>query len=461
MQSASSHLTESSQTIDSEIISYKYFNSFHLFLFSRNSSNQPQFLLYKSSKTEAFSHFHGHFTKHDPTIYFAVAREFVTHTRGLFHKKNLKYFLPENNEAMIDEELFLQENHKGPVRPQKLYSETVDDICRLLAETPYIFQDDKESVYYFVELPLLNLELLNEVAKNKEIDVELRYFSYEDISNKQNKGISSELQQCLENQKLLKYMEKYIISSEPVEIKEHYAVLSCDPKNPNALIHALNYPVLKKHGEHWRFYKAFEFDFPTDEELKKLKGIVIPGSGHSAYQTDVPWYDELFKCLNKIVNEHKHINLLCICFGAQIISQALGGKVMKMSRPFNRGGDLITTQSSFFELDYVKSVGFNGNFPFVIGKAHGDHIVELPTGAVLHGSSDVTNVELFTIGDKVLAFQGHPEFNEAFVTGAHYRSKKLEWEDYETEAEKHMEEMFKNSITQKELLNVCFNFLKK
>ena len=133
----------------------------------------------------------------------------------------------------------------------------------------------------------------------------------------------------------------------------------------------------------------------------------------------------------------------------------------KMDRPFNRGGDPLTVQAEFYELEYVKGLGLDANRPLVIGKAHGDHIVELPKGAVLYGSSNVANVELFTIGENVLAMQGHPEFNEAWVAGAHYRSSKQELEDYEGYAEKYVSEVFKSPITQEELLKVCYNFLKK
>jgi hypothetical protein len=35
--------------------------------------------------------------------------------------------------------------------------------------------------------------------------------------------------------------------------------------------------------ERWGYYKAYDLEFPSDEELKHMKGLIIPGSKHSAY----------------------------------------------------------------------------------------------------------------------------------------------------------------------------------
>ena len=445
-----------------DLFSYKYFNAFDLFLFSRTQSNKPQFLLHKPTPSSPYSHFFGKFTKHDPTLFFAVAREFVSYTKGLLHSQNFKYFLAEGAAPINDEEFFLEEDVKGPSRPQMLFSKGVDDICKLLSESPYLYQDSRLTANYFIEIPLLKPEEINQIAQQKGIDfLNVKYFTLEEILDTENTEISDDLRVCLGNSGLLDYINKYIVRAEPFEFEAEYALLSCDPVCITALIPALLYPGLKKHGEKWRFYRAYESDFPTDEELKKIKGIVIPGSGNSAYWDNVEWYAELFKLLDKIVNENKQINLLGICFGAQILAQALGGKVTKMDRAFNRGGDHVVLQPSFYELQYIKELELDPQRPIVIGKAHGDHVVELPTGAILHGSSNVANTELYTIGENVLAMQGHPEFNEAWIAGAHYRSLKQDMDDYETFADEYVKEKFGMAITQEELLKICYKFLKK
>lgn len=49
--------------------------------------------------------------------------------------------------------------------------------------------------------------------------------------------------------------------------------------------------------------------------------------------------------------------------------------------------------------------------PFYINEVHGDHVVELPEKAILHGSSDRTRVEIWSMEDRVLAMQAHPELS--------------------------------------------------
>src|SRR5688500_14170812 len=90
--------TEPHNLIDlKELTSYQYYSDFHLLLYSRTTANIPLFFLHKSPESASFfTHFSGNYTKHDPNIFFAVAREFVNHTGGLLHTENLKYMLAEN-----------------------------------------------------------------------------------------------------------------------------------------------------------------------------------------------------------------------------------------------------------------------------------------------------------------------------------------------------------------------------
>lgn len=44
-------------------------------------------------------------------------------------------------------------------------------------------------------------------------------------------------------------------------------------------------------------------------------------------------------------------------------------------------------------------------------EAHGDHVLRLPEGAVLHGGSQRTPVEVWTLKDRIFAMQCHPELN--------------------------------------------------
>jgi len=444
----------------SELSAFEHLNHFNLFLYSRNTTGVPIFLLYQGNGSSKFLHCSGSVTKHDPNIFFSVIREFITQNRGLLQAENLQHLLADSTSPFVVDSILLEENLRGPVRPQRGLTHAMDDVCRILAECPHIFQDKSGTVSYFVEIPILSPEAINEVAEAKELGFKMKYFTFDEILGVENEEICSKLRGCFRNNKLLSYTKKFIVEGEQIEIRERYAVMSCEPRYDNFMMHALHYSVYKKHGEQWTLYKAFKGEFPTDEELKTFKGMLIPGSSCSAY-ADHPWYKELFERISKIVNEHQQINLLLVCFGAQVTAQALGGKVEKMNRPFIRGQDELVIKSEFYEHEYIRMAGIDTKKPLFIAQSHGDHIVELPPRAVHHGSSVKTNVEIYTIGSHVLAFQGHPEYNEAWTAGSHYRAGKLEIEDYDTYAEEYMKNTFASPVSREDLLKLCFTFLKK
>jgi GMP synthase-like glutamine amidotransferase len=69
-------------------------------------------------------------------------------------------------------------------------------------------------------------------------------------------------------------------------------------------------------NERWTFYKAYDFEFPSAEELRRLKGIVLPGSKHGVYETDInPWIEPLKNLVSTIYHEYPHIKMAGICFG--------------------------------------------------------------------------------------------------------------------------------------------------
>lgn len=444
-----------------ELQAFKYFQKFNLFLFSRDNKGNPSFLLFKTPESSSFSHFHGDFTKHDPAIFYAIAREFITHTAGLLCSQNFQYFRAINPLPLNTEKLVLEKSQGVPVRPQKGFIPAINDICKLLTETPYIFQDQTGTVTYFIEIPALNLDTVHNIAQDRDIPVQFQYYTLRDIVHAEEELIHPALRACLKNEKLSSYLNVYILEGKEVEITERYAMICCEPKATTYMIHSLHYSMFKKHGEHWRFFKAFEGEFPTDEELKNLKGIIIPGSGNAAYDTTVPWYKELFECIRKINKVYTHINLLGICFGAQASAQALGGRVEKMKRSFIRGGEVLRTNPAFYELEYVRELGLDLEKALVIAEAHGDHIVELPEGAINQASSINTNVEVYTIGTNLLAFQGHPDYNEPWTAGANFRVNQLSVVDYDKYAEEFIKEKFPEQLTHRVIVEICYKFLKK
>ena len=86
------------------------------------------------------------------------------------------------------------------------------------------------------------------------------------------------------------------------------------------------------------------------------------------------------------------------------------------------GKEIIRLQDSFFELPYVKHAlkdlredQIARLNPMVINCCHGDHVAKRPDQAVLYGSSDRTENEIWTIEDRVLSMQPHPELSTHII----------------------------------------------
>ena len=157
----------------------------------------------------------------------------------------------------------------------------------------------------------------------------------------------------------------------------------------------------KIHSWNVDVYNIYENIFP--EKLDNFDGFIITGSAYGVYENH-SWIKELFEVIKKIV--HLKIPLLGICFGHQAIAQALGGYVVKSSKGWGIGIKKITIKNYNTLLGDYKKL----NLIFF----HQDQVVKLPQNAKLIAGNSFCNISSFSIFDKVLAIQAHPEFNIDF-----------------------------------------------
>lgn len=110
---------------------------------------------------------------------------------------------------------------------------------------------------------------------------------------------------------------------------------------------------MKNGEEKWIFHKAYHHDLPSDEHLKTLRTVIIPGSGHAVYNANVSWIPEVKDFIRRVITEYPHIKIIGGCFGEQITAAAMGGKVEKMpynpERPKCLGREHIQFTDEFFE----------------------------------------------------------------------------------------------------------------
>lgn len=131
---------------------------------------------------------------------------------------------------------------------------------------------------------------------------------------------------------------------------------------------------------------------------------LIPGSRASAYD-DTPWIKSLVEFIRKMYAEN--VKIAGVCFGHQIIAHALGGKVERAKQGLGAGvrtSRVIDPEALHFFPEKQMSFLYN----------HHDQVVELPPRATCFAQSDFCAIEGFYIDDKVLTFQGHPEYTHEY-----------------------------------------------
>lgn len=148
-----------------------------------------------------------------------------------------------------------------------------------------------------------------------------------------------------------------------------------------------------------RFYDAIGRELP--ESPAECDGYLLTGSHHSAYE-DLPWIKELSNFIRAAHAEDTR--MVGLCFGHQVIAQALGGRVEKAAQ--------WTTGVQTLELD--PQPWFEGGTTVLLAM-HEDVVTALPAGACVIGSGTTADVPAYLIGETVLGIQYHPEFTADFV----------------------------------------------
>ena len=103
-------------------------------------------------------------------------------------------------------------------------------------------------------------------------------------------------------------------------------------------------------------YDVFDFQLPSEQELKGMSAVIISGSAASV-NSDLSWVPLLSRFVKNVYQNHKHVKILGIAFGCQIVAKALGGVVEKVN-PMHSGGigsamfigkKIIEVEDEFFE----------------------------------------------------------------------------------------------------------------
>ena len=162
-----------------------------------------------------------------------------------------------------------------------------------------------------------------------------------------------------------------------------------------------DYPDMFQHlladqGFTFRTYRVLDMDFPAS--VTECDGWLLTGSRFGAYEDHafIPPLEDFIRAAHAAA-----VPMVGICFGHQIIAQALGGKVEKFSKGWSVG-----------PTDY----DFNGQ-TLRLNAWHQDQVTRRPEGATVVACNEFCENAALIYGDRAFTVQAHPEFRSDFVDG--------------------------------------------
>lgn len=166
--------------------------------------------------------------------------------------------------------------------------------------------------------------------------------------------------------------------------------------------------LIDKTGDYDAFFRRLlgghDFDFETfavlDGEFPKgpeeADGWLVTGSRFGVYEGH-DWIAPLEELIRAIHGQNRP--MIGVCFGHQVIAQALGGKVAKFD-----GGWAIGPTT--YDLNGEK---------VTLNAWHQDQVIEKPQSATAVGANSFCENAMLAYGDTIWTVQAHPEFQSDFV----------------------------------------------
>ena len=154
--------------------------------------------------------------------------------------------------------------------------------------------------------------------------------------------------------------------------------------------------LLDGRGFQFSHYHVEAMQFPAS--VTDADGWLLTGSRHGAYEDH-----DFIPPLQTFIRDAYDLGvpMVGICFGHQIIAQALGGTVVKYP-----GGWSVGTQEYDFGGQHIR-----------LNAWHQDQVVTVPQGAQVCGQNAFCENAALVYGNRAFTVQAHPEFDDRFIQG--------------------------------------------
>ena len=153
----------------------------------------------------------------------------------------------------------------------------------------------------------------------------------------------------------------------------------------------------------FKVYMTMEGEMPSTFETDDI--YLIPGCICSAYDP-LPWIEGLQQWIRKAVAQQ--VFLVGVCFGHQVIAQAMGGKVEHYSGGWGTGvrqSDVLDEGMLPFFPDGKMRLLYN----------HHDQVTVKPDVMQVLASSTFCRYEALRLSNYAFTFQGHPEYTPSYM----------------------------------------------
>jgi GMP synthase (glutamine-hydrolysing) len=154
--------------------------------------------------------------------------------------------------------------------------------------------------------------------------------------------------------------------------------------------------LLAGRGLTFKRFAVLRNEFPAD--IHACDGWLITGSRFGAYE-DHPWIPPLEDFIRAAYAAH--VPVVGVCFGHQIIAQAMGGRVEK----YQGGWSVGPTKYDF------------GDRTYTLNAWHQDQVTQKPEGAQVLASTEFCENAALLYDDRMFTVQPHPEFPKEFIEG--------------------------------------------
>lgn len=453
---------------------YIHLKKVHLFFYSKDSIGNFNFLLFKNEENENSHHMFNTIEDKDNGSIYSISRFLTTNFGNLLTDDFISNFQNPNKKIEI------QNDYKNLEQYELWENDIFFFWLNKLSNNPIQYDSIKGEIIYFIEFPFISIDAYNSILLEKKVKIIFTYI------NKDNFPFIKLIEETknIFNNIAIEKMEEHIKSTLKMKEEENYKTfiilsLKTPGKDQNGFFHfpALFQSLYRKNDENWIYQNVSTEGIPSDELLSKTKAIIIPGSNLSVYN-DYDFLRKTEQFLKKLIeemtfhNKYPKLKILGICFGMQIIVNALGGKVEKMKGE-HRGKpeDIEIIDEKFYNYNFYKYSGVEKRKKLRICEAHGDEITQLPEEKYkikIFGTSKSCKIEIM-VNEKenILLIQGHPEYHPEF--NSHRVAKffiqfrnKIEptKEAIEKFIANYLNDEFSKNVNSVEYRKLCYYFIK-